>query len=475
MGMTYDAVVVGGGPNGLAAAITIAQAGRSVVVLEANETVGGAARTAELTLPGFRHDVGSAIHPLALASPFFRTHDLTQHGLTWINPPAAVGHPLDGDRAAMAWLDFDRTAAELGADAKNYRSYYDGWVKNFTALTDLTLRPLVRVPSKPIFAARFGAASALAAATTARRSFDTEEARALFAGHAAHSILPLTTAFTSSFGILLGAAAHAVGFAFPQGGAQAITDSMVSMLTALGGEIRVDSPVRSFDDIPTTRSIIFALTARQVEKIAGSAFTDTYRQDLREFEYGPAAWKLDLALSEPIPWSNAQLRNSATIHIGGSLEEIVVAEASVAEGRTADRPFVLLAQHSLFDPSRAPDGRHTCWAYSHVPNGCDIDQTDTILRQIERFAPGFRDTIIGTSVSAPAALERQNMNLIGGDIGGGSYAGSQLFFRPRRQANPFETPSPHIFIGSASTTPGAGVHGMGGHGAAERALATVLR
>jgi len=475
MGMTFDAVVVGGGPNGLAAAITIAEAGRSVVVLEANETVGGAAQTAELTLPGFRHDIGSAIHPLALASPFFRTHDLTAHGLKWINPPAAAGHPLDDGRAAIAWLDLERTAAGLGADAKNYRRYYNGWVKDFDALTDLSLRPLVRVPSKPIFAARFGAASALPAATAARRSFDTDEAQALFAGHAAHAILPLTTPFTSSFGILLGASAHAVGFPFPERGAASIADAMVSMLTALGGEIRTNTPVRTFDDIPTTTSIIFALTARQVEAIAGSAFTDAYRNDLRSFAYGPAAWKLDLALSEPIPWRNPELRNTATVHVGGNLDEIAAAEATVADGNPAERPFVLLAQHSLFDSTRAPAGQHTCWAYSHVPNGCDVDQTDAILRQIERFAPGFRDTIIGTHVSSPAALERQNMSLVGGDIGGGSYAGSQLFFRPRKQANPFDTPSPHIFMGSASTTPGAGVHGMGGHGAALRALATILR
>ncbi len=472
-----DAVVVGSGPNGLAAAITLARAGKSVTVLEANDTVGGAARSAEITEPGFVHDLGSAIHPMASASPFFGEifPDLERHGLKWVTPPAAAGHPLDGGRAAIAWNDLDRAADGLAEDGAAYRAYYERWTEGIDRLVDLALNPLVRLPPHPIFAARFGAAAALPATTTARRTWQSKEAQALFAGHAAHAILPLTAPFTSSFGLLLGALAHSSGWGFPAGGAQSLIDAMVALLEELGGEIRTGHRVETLSDLPSATATIFTLTPGQVESIAGSHFSDRYRASLRNFAYGPGAWKVDYALDQPIPWTNPELCSAGTVHVGGTLDEIVRAEAAVGAGRHSDRPFVLVAQHSLFDKRRAPDGKHTAWAYVHVPNGSTVDQTEALERQIERFAPGFRDVIRTRTTTSTVQLEAQNANLVGGDVGGGSYAGTQLFMRPRPQRNPFTTPDDSLFIGSAGTTPGAGVHGMSGAGAATRALQTVLR
>lgn len=474
---SLDAVVVGAGPNGLAAAITLARAGRSVLVLEANNSVGGAARTLELTEPGVRHDIASAIHPMVKASPFFRSiaTELDEHGLGWVTPPAAAAHPLDDGRAAIAWNDVARTEHELGTDGKSYRRYYDPWIDEVEALLDVTLKPLLRIPRRPLLAARFGATAAVPAATTAARVWKTDEARALFAGHAAHAILPLTRLFTSSFGLLLGTLGHTTGWGFPAGGAQSLTDAMTSYLRSLGGRIETDHPVHSRRDLPPAKCTIFSLSPRQIEHIVGDSFPAKYRSSLRSFRYGAAAWKLDYSLDGPIPWTNPDVASAGTVHVGGTLEEITEAEAAVAAGRGADKPFVLVAQHTPFDRTRAPDGTHTAWAYCHVPNGSTIDQTEAIERQLERFAPGFRDLVRHRHVTSPADLQAQNMNLVGGDIGGGSYAGTQLVFRPRPQINPFDTPDPTIFIGSASTTPGAGVHGMSGYGAAQRALATTLR
>lgn len=477
MSNRHDAVVVGSGPNGLAAAITLAKAGRSVVVLEANDTIGGAARSGELTEPGFIHDLGSAIHPMAMASPFFDSiaADLARHGLNWVLPPAAVAHPLDNGRAGMAWHDFERTVSELGDDGPAYRKYYERWVDGLDKLVDLVLNPLLRVPPHPILSARFGAAAALPARTTARRTWQTDEAQALFAGHAAHAILPLTNPFTSSFGLLLGTLCHGAGWGFPAGGAQSLVDAMTALLTELGGEIRTGHRVASLADIPDAAATIFALAPKQVEAIAGDHFADRYRSSLRNFTYGPGAWKVDYALDEPIPWTNPDAAAAGTVHVGGTLEEITTGEAAVAAGRHSDRPFVLVAQHSLFDDRRAPEGKHTAWAYVHVPNGSTENQTAVLERQIERFAPGFSDVIRSKHATSPTMLEAGNANLVGGDIGGGSYAGAQLFLRPRPQTNPFDTPDDSLFIGSASTTPGAGVHGMSGVGAANRALQGVLR
>ncbi len=471
-----DAVVVGSGPNGLAAAITLAKAGHSVTVLEANETIGGAARSAQLTEPGFVHDIASSIHPMVKASPFFASIDdeLTAHGLEWIDPPAAAAHPLENGRAGMAWRDFERTIDQLGQDGATYRRYYKSMVENADALLNLVLNPLLRVPKNPLIGARFGAAAALPAATTARRLWKSDEAQALFAGHAAHSILPLTAPFTSTFGLLFAALANSVGWGFPKGGAQSLVDSMASVLNSLGGQIQTGHPVESMADVPDARVTIFTLSPRQLDSIAGDRFPEKYRDKLTGWRYGPGAFKVDYALREPIPWTNPDVAQAGSVHVGGTLDEIVTAEAEVAAGAHSPKPFVILAQHTMFDPSRAPEGKHTAWAYCHVPNGSTEDRTEAIENQIERFAPGFRDVVLGRHVTNTAALEVQNMNLIGGDIGGGSYAGTQLFARPMAQTNPFDTADPTIFLGSASTNPGAGVHGMSGAGAAQRAIEKIL-
>lgn len=471
-----DAIVVGSGPNGLAAAITLAKAGRSVTVLEANDTIGGACRSAELTEPGFVHDLGSSIHPMVKASPFFQSigDDLARHGLEWVLPPAAAAHPIDGGRAGVAWNSLDETAARLGTDGEAYRRYYSRFVDRIDTLIDLLLNPVIRVPPSPLFSARFGIASALPAKTSAERTFATDEAQGLFLGHAAHAILPLTGPFTSAVGILMGTLAHSYGWGFPAGGAQSLITAMTGLLEELGGTVRTGELVTSIDELPPSEAVILALTARQVESIAGRKFPDRYRKSLRSFRYGPGACKVDFALDEPIPWTNADVASAGTVHLGGTADEIVTAEQAVADGKHPDRPFVLLAQHTMFDSTRAPAGKHTAWAYCHVPNGSTVDQTEAITRQIERFAPGFRDIVRSSHTTTTPQLEAGNANLVGGDIGGGSYGGRQLLFRPRPQANPYTTPDERIFIASASASPGAGVHGMAGAGAARRALRTKL-
>ncbi len=465
----YDVVVVGSGPNGLAAAITVARAGRSVVVIEANDEIGGACRSAELTLDGFVHDVGSAIHPLALASPFMRTIPWDDHGLEWVMPPAGAAHPLDDGSAAIAWNDLNRTAVDLGSDAKTYRRMFGPLVERFDELVAFSMQPPVRVVRSPLTTLRVGP-QLLAPATLMARRFETDAARALFAGHAAHSVLPLTKPFTSGFGFLLGAAVHAVGWPFPRGGAAEITRVLGAVLEGLGGRIVTGRPVTSLADVPDADAVVFALTPRQIASIAGPALSVKTRRRLRRFPYGPGVCKIDYATSEPIPWTNPEVAFAGTVHLGGTLEEVAEAEATVAAGHHARRPFVLLAQQTLFDASRAPDGQHTVWAYCHVPNGSTIDVSATIERQIERFAPGFSDTVIGRRVSLPADLERDNANLVGGDVGGGSYANLRSIFRPTVRIDPYQMPVDRFFIGSASASPGGGVHGMSGHLAATSAL-----
>ncbi|MGB5756021.1 MAG: NAD(P)/FAD-dependent oxidoreductase [Acidimicrobiales bacterium] len=469
MGAPYDVVVVGSGPNGLAAAITAARAGRSTVVLEAGPEIGGACRSAQLTEEGFVHDVGSAIHPLALASPFMRTIPWSDHGLEWITPPAGVAHPLDDGTAAVAWNDLNRTAAGLGADAKTYRSMFGPLVQRFDDLVAFTMQPPVRMLGSPLTALRVGP-QLLVPATVMARRFDTDQARALFAGHAAHSVLPLTKPFTAGFGFLLGSAVHAVGWPFPRGGASEIVRVLAAVLRGLGGDIVTDHPVLSLRDLPEADAVVFALSPRQVASIGGAEFSPAARRRLRRFKFGPGVCKVDFATDQPIPWTNPDVSMAGTVHLGGTMEELVEAEAAVADGHHARRPFVLLAQHTLFDPTRAPEGKHTVWAYCHVPNGSTIDVSPTIEAQIERFAPGFGDTIISRRVSLPADLERDNPNLIGGDVGGGSYANLRSIFRPVVRTDPYKTAVDRFFIGSASATPGGGVHGMSGHLAALSAL-----
>ena len=466
-----DVAVVGSGPNGLAAAITVARAGRSVVVFETASEPGGATRSAPLLGDGFVNDLGSAIHPLAMASPFMTTIPWSEHGLEWVLPPAAVAHPLDGGRAAMAWNDLNRTAADLGPDAKSWRSLFGPLVRRFDDLTEFALGPpLGQAISHPLTALRLGPQLAVPATIMARR-FEADGARALFAGHAAHAVVPLNRPFTAGFGCLLGAAAHAVGWPFPRGGAGEIARVLVEVLEGLGGRVVTGHPVASLDDLPPAGAVIFALTPRQMADIVGDEFPLRTRRRLRRFPFGPGACKIDLALSEPIPWAEPEVAMAGTVHLGGTLEEVAEAEAAVADGNHARRPFVLLAQPSAFDASRAPDGKHTVWAYCHVPNGSTIDVSSSIEAQIERFAPGFADTVVARHVSLPADLERWNANLVGGDIGGGSYANFRAVFRPAVRTDPYATAVDRFFIGSASTSPGGGVHGMSGHLAAGRALA----
>ena len=464
-----DAIVVGSGPNGLAAAIVLAEAGRSVLVLEAADTVGGGVRTAELTLPGFRHDVCSAIHPLGLGSPFFRTLPLSEHGLEWIHPPAPLAHPFDDGTAALLERSVDATAAQLAGDETAYRRLMVPLVRSADALLDETLKPL-RLPRHPLLLARFGLSAIRPAQAFARSRFDGERARGLFAGLAAHSMLPLTKPTSAAFGLVLGMLGHAVGWPLPRGGSQTLADALGAHLRSLGGEIECGQPVESLAELPPARAVLLDVTPRQLVHLAGDRLRGTYRRRLQGYRYGPGVFKLDLALDGPIPWKAPECARAATVHLGGTLAEIAASEAAPERGKHAERPFVLLAQQSLFDPSRAPDGKHTAWAYCHVPNGSAVDMTDRIEMQIERFAPGFRDRVIGRHAMGPPELQRYNANYVGGDINGGIQDVRQLFTRPVARVVPYSTPLPGVYLCSSATPPGGGVHGMCGYWAALAAL-----
>jgi phytoene dehydrogenase-like protein len=469
-----DAVVVGAGPNGLAAAIELARAGRSVLLCERNETIGGGARTAELTLPGFRHDVCSAIHPLALGSPFLRTLPLAEHGLELLPPEVQAAHPLDGGRAAVLHRSLDETAAGLGKDGDAYaglmRPFSEGWDE---------LAPLVlgapRPPRHPLLAARFARAGVRGAAGLATSRFRSDAARALFGGMAAHSFRPLHRAPTAGFALVLLALGHAVGWPVPRGGSQAIADAMASYLRSLGGEVRPGFEVRTLADLPEARALLFDVTPRQLDAICGDALPGRYARALRRYRYGAGAFKVDYALSEPVPWTADAARRAGTVHLGGTLPELAASEATVAAGGHPERPFVLAGQQSLVDPGRAPAGKHTLWAYCHVPNGSQVDMTAAIERQIERFAPGFRDVVLERAVRGPADLESENPNYVGGDINGGAADLRQVLARPAPRITPYATPNPRIFLCSSSTPPGGGVHGMCGYHAARTALRSALR
>lgn len=468
-------MVVGAGPNGLAAAVTLARAGRSVLLLEASATVGGGTRSAELTLPGLVHDVCSAVHPLGVASPFFRELPLREHGLTWIFPEAEAAHPFDDGPAVILRRSVDGTAESLGPDADAYRHVFAPLVEAANLLLPDLLAPLWPPPRHPLLMARFGWKAMASARGAAVRLFRGERARGFFAGLAAHAILPLEAAFTASFGYVFALLGHAAGWPVARGGSQAIADALASLLTSLGGEIETGRRVASLDDLPPSRAVLLDLTPRQVVRVAGERLPARFRRALERYRYGPAAFKLDLALSGPIPWKDPACSRAATVHLGGTLDEIASAERAPHAGGVAERPFVLVAQQSLFDATRAPAGRHTAWAYCHVPHGSTEDVTGRIEAQIERFAPGFRDLILARHVTTPAAFERYDENYVGGDIAGGSAAFPQLFLRPTRRLVPYTTPDPRLFICSSSTPPGAGVHGMCGYHAARAALKSALR
>lgn len=468
-----DAIVVGSGPNGLAAAIRLAQNGHLVTVVEALESIGGAARSLELTLPGFIHDFGSAILPLGAASPFFRQLPLEQHGVDWIHPEAPLAHPLDDGRAAVLFRSVDRTAASLGPDGATYRSIMGPFAERWEDLTEELLAPL-RPPRHPLLMMRF-ARYGLASAKALASHFTEAPARALIAGLGAHSFLPLERRPSAAFALTLGMLGHGVGWPFPRGGTQCFTDALVSHFRSLGGEIVTGSPVRSTRDLPSSRAALYDVTPRQMLAIAGEDFSGMYRRQLQRYRYGPGVFKLDYALSGPIPWTAAECRLAGTVHLGGTFEEIAAGEAAIWRGEAPERPFVLLAQQSLFDPTRAPDGKQTVWAYCHVPNGCTVDMTDRIEAQIERFAPGFRDLVLARHVLSPAELECRDANLVGGDINGGVQDLWQQYTRPVVRPVPYTTPRPNTYLCSSSTPPGGGVHGMCGYFAAEAALKRSLK
>ena len=467
----YDAVVIGAGPNGLAAAITLAQAGKSVVVFEANPSLGGGVRSAELTLPGYTHDLCSSVYPLAIGSPFFRTLPLHNYGLEWIAPPAPLAHPLDDGGAVLLHRSVNETMRGLSQDADAYRKVF-GWLADCWDGLDADILAPPHAPRHPLQLVRFGYSAIQPARRFATERFSGLRARALFAGIAAHSMLPLDRFGSAAFGLVLGAAAHAFGWPLVRGGAQRLADALSAYFMSLGGEIVLGRSVGSLEELPQSRAVLCDLTPRQLATIAGARLAPGYRQRLSRFRYGMGAYKIDWALSAPVPWRAPECSLAATIHLGGSLEEIAASEAAAWNGQHARRPFVLIVQPSLFDDSRAPIGKHTLWGYCHVPNGSASDMTENIETQIERFAPGFRDCVLARTIAPPAELERRNANLVGGDINGGAPDIRQLFLRPNRKL--YSTSEKGLYLCSASTPPGGGVHGMCGYFAARRALREIF-
>ena len=452
----------------------MAQAGLKTVLREAEPTVGGGLRSSELTLPGFIHDVCSAVHPLSLTSPFFRTLPLADFGLEWIQPPAALAHPLDDGSAALLERSPDATAEGLGPGGEDWRRLLAPFVRVWDELANDVLAPPLGIPRHPFIMARFGLRSLLPATTLARTLRGTRP-KALFAGNAAHSFLPLDTPGTAAFGLLLSGSGHAVGWPIARGGSQRIADALAGYFRSLGGEIVTGAPVEHLAQLEPARLGLLDLSPRQLLRMAGDQLPAGYRRALERYRFGAAAFKMDWALDGPVPWTAPECARAATVHLGGALEEVVASEAAPSRGTVHERPFVLFVQPTLFDDSRAPAGKHTAWAYCHVPNGYTQDVSDKIERQVERFAPGFRERILARSVIDPADLQRRNANLIGGDINGGMMDLRQVFARPVARLTPYRTPLRGVYLCSASTPPGGGVHGMCGHHAARAALAELRR
>ncbi len=462
------AAVVGAGPNGLAAAIALAEAGMRVDVFEAEAVPGGGARTLDLTLPGFHHDFGSAVHPMAVGSPFFSRLPLERYGLEWIYSPAALAHPLDDGSAVLMVQDLREQERLLGRDGAAWGKLFGPLARGWSDLAEDVLKPLSLLPRHPLLMARFGARAFLPATVVAQSLFREKRTRALFAGMAAHSFLRLDRPLSAAFGIMLGAAGHAVGWPIPRGGSQAITAALIGHLEALGGSVRTGYRVESMKALDGYDLVMCDMSPLQLLEIADERLSSVYRHKFAEYRYGPGAFKVDYALSDPIPWRAPECKEAITVHLGGTMAEIAVSEAAMAEGRHAERPFVLVVQPTLYDPSRAPEGRHIAWVYCHVPNGSTFDMLPRIEAQIERFAPGFLECVLARSVLTPAGLEQMDGNLIGGDINGGAADLMQFAFRPTWRY--YSTSDPTLYICSSSTPPGGGVHGMCGHNAATTAL-----
>lgn len=470
---SYDAIVVGAGPNGLAAAITLQQQGIQVLLLEGKDTIGGGLRSKALTLPGFVHDVCSAIHPLAAGSPFFRTLPLADFGLKFLQPEVAAAHPFDDGTAAVLHRSLDDTAKGLGIDEHKYHQLMDPVVKDWPALAPALLGPLT-IPKHPGAMARFGLKALLPASTLAAR-FRGKTARGLFAGMAAHAIQPLTNLTTAAIGMVLLANGHLEGWPAPQGGSQAIANALAAYFESIGGEIRTGTYVRSLNDLPPARAILLDITPKQLLDIAGDKIKGFYKYQLEHYRYGMGVFKIDWALNSPIPFTNELCRKAGTLHLGNTLEEITANEHLTSKGQHPDKPFVLLAQQSIFDHSRAPEGKHTAWAYCHVPHGSTVDMTTHIENQVERFAPGFRDLILDRHTMNTRQMEDYNPNYIGGDINGGILDITQLYTRPAIRLSPYSTPAKGIYVCSSATPPGGGVHGMCGYHAAKKALKDIFK
>ena len=464
-----DAIVVGAGPNGLAAAVTLARAGLAVRVYEKAATIGGGSRTAELTLPGFHHDVCSAVHPLALASGFFRQFELEKR-IDLVVPELSFGHPLYGGRAVLAWRDLDRTADGLGRDGAAYRDLMAPLVKHADRVAQFTGSSLLQVPRHPLTAATFGIRALEQGSALRTLRFANEDAPSLLAGVGAHSIRPIPSVASSAAALSLSTYAHARGWPVPIGGSQAIVDALADDLRAHNGTIVTDAEISSLDELPPARAVLLDVSPRSLIRIGGDRLPSGYVQRLERFRHGGAVAKVDFALSGPVPWSNRELAGAGTLHLGGTAVEIARAEHDVSAGKHSSNPYVLVAQPSSLDRTRAPEGKHVLWAYTHVPSGSTLDQAEAVTRQIERFAPGFRDLILATSSRSAADLERENPNYVGGDIAGGAASFAQLLARPVLSADPWRTPASGIYLCSASTPPGPGVHGLAGYYAARSAL-----
>lgn len=469
----YDAVIVGAGPNGLSAAVALARAGLSVLVVEAADTPGGGTRTKEVTLPGFAHDICSTVHPLGIGSPYFRTLPLGEHGLSWVEAPSELAHVLDDGSAVLLERSLDRTARGLGSDGQAYQDLLGPFVERFHELMSATLGPL-RVPSSPLLLARFGLTALRPLRDVCRARFNDHRAPALLAGIAAHAMLPLDALGTTSFGLVLGTAGHAVGWPVARGGSRAITDALLSYLRTLGGELVVNFRVDHLDQLPQARAYLLDVTPRQLLQIAQGRLPSSYARRLQRFRYGPGSYKIDYALSGPIPWKDPACARAFTVHLSGTFDEVSRSEAAVHRGELSEPPFVLLVQPTLYDGTRAPEGRQIAWAYCHVPHGSRLDASRAIEAQIERHAPGFRDLVLTRTLQSAIDLERYNLNYIGGDINGGLSDITQLLFRPVMRLDPYSVPGANLFLCSSSTPPGGGVHGMCGFWAAQSALTRVF-